>query len=241
MLWRRIRKGWAVCPKANQPIEQRRRPCWLRWAFPIWGFLSLIWFLIRVIPKPSRAAYPCQRVAAPLASGFVVWIAGLVGSVIAHRKACRLLRESRYVLAAICAAVAMIPIWWALSVTGDKPAEAAFSPDDLPNTPIGEGKGIYPGRVVWVHDPAATSWDSTHGSWWDDDNTDQRVVDSMVSRAIRSLTGQSSDADAWDTLFRDFNQTRGFGNVGYQHGELITIKLNMNQDSGGSWGRALYR
>jgi hypothetical protein len=24
--------------------------------------------------------------------------------------------------------------------------------------PIGEGKGIHPGRVVWVHDPNATNW-----------------------------------------------------------------------------------
>lgn len=41
------------------------------------GFFALIWFLIRVIPKPSRAAYPCQRAAFPLASAFVLWISGL--------------------------------------------------------------------------------------------------------------------------------------------------------------------
>ena len=32
--------------------------------FPVIGTLSLIWFLVRVIPKPSRAAYPCMRAAA---------------------------------------------------------------------------------------------------------------------------------------------------------------------------------
>ena len=41
------------------------------------GLVSLIWFLVRVIPKPSRASYPCQRAAAPLASGFVIWLVGL--------------------------------------------------------------------------------------------------------------------------------------------------------------------
>ncbi|MBN2104034.1 hypothetical protein JW835_08355, partial [bacterium] len=45
--------------------------------FIVIGFLSLVWFLIRVIPRPSRAAYPCQKVAAPAASGFLIWLAGL--------------------------------------------------------------------------------------------------------------------------------------------------------------------
>ena len=49
------------------------------------GFLSLLWFLVRVIPKPSRAAYPCQRAAFPLASSFVVWVAALLGSAFAWR------------------------------------------------------------------------------------------------------------------------------------------------------------
>jgi hypothetical protein len=46
---------------------------------PASGFLALVWFLIRVVPKPSRAAYPCQRVAAPLAGSFLVWLAGIGG------------------------------------------------------------------------------------------------------------------------------------------------------------------
>jgi hypothetical protein len=29
------------------------------------GLLALAWFLIRVLPKPSRATYPCQRAAFP--------------------------------------------------------------------------------------------------------------------------------------------------------------------------------
>ncbi len=38
------------------------------------------------------------------------------------------------------------------------PAEP-FKPGDAPNSPIGVGKGIYPGRVVWAHEPGATRWD----------------------------------------------------------------------------------
>jgi hypothetical protein len=42
----------------------------------ILGSVALLWFLLRVIPKPSRASYPCQRAAFPLASAFVLWACG---------------------------------------------------------------------------------------------------------------------------------------------------------------------
>jgi uncharacterized protein (DUF362 family) len=45
------------------------------------GALSTIWFLVRVIPKPSRALYPCQRAAFPLASSFIIWLLGSIISV----------------------------------------------------------------------------------------------------------------------------------------------------------------
>ena len=35
------------------------------------------------------------------------------------------------------------------------PAEP-FVPSDGANNPMGEGKGIFPGRVAWVHNPEAT-------------------------------------------------------------------------------------
>jgi len=208
------------------------------WVFPILGLLSLIWFLIRVVPKPSRATYPCQRVAAPLAGSFIAWIAALIGSTLVYRKARRLFLQSRYVVAGICAAVAVGTVWWSLSMTVGDPASAAFTPSEPPNSPMGIAKGIHPGRVVWVRDPDATSWDGATGRWWDDDNTNQDVVDYMVSKAIQTLTGQPNDESAWDALFRHFNQTRGLGDVGYQAGEKVAIKINMNQDSGGSWGPA---
>ena len=59
-----------VCPKTGKILKSNRKHYWAMWFFPITGLLAFIWFLIRVIPKPSRAAYPCQRVAFPLASGF---------------------------------------------------------------------------------------------------------------------------------------------------------------------------
>jgi hypothetical protein len=200
--------------------------------------VSLTWFLIRVIPKPSRATYPCQRMAAPLASGFVVWLLGIVGSSLAYRRARRLFSQSRYLMAAVCAGLAVAAVWCSLSMTDSDPAGAALATAEPPNTPIGIAKGIYPGRVVWFRNPAATSWDGSNGSWWDDDNTSQDVVDDMVSRVIRTLTGRPRDEGAWDALFRHFNQTHGYGDVGYQCGEKIAVKINMNQDAGGTWAPA---
>jgi len=222
------RTGWIVAWSRKYP--------WLIWLLPILGLVSLIWFLIRVLPKPSRATYPCQRLAAPLASGFVVWITGLIGTTLVYRRARCLLRKSRYVLAGFCVIMAVSIIWGSLCVTDSNPVSAAlFTPTEPVNSPMGTAKGIHPGRVVWIHDPDATSWDGSNGNWWDDDNTDQKTVDSMVSEAIQQLTGESSDSKAWEALFRYFNKSKGFGDVGYQKGEKIAVKLNMNQERGGDW------
>ena len=226
-----------LCPKRRKyfGLNVKSRP--LIWLLPIAGLLSLIWFLIRVLPKPSRVTYPCQRLAAPLASGFMIWITGLIASTLAYRKARRVLSRSRYVLAGIFLVAAVTAVWLSLSMTAENRAQAAFTPTDPPNSPIGTARGIYPGRVVWVHDPTATSWDGSAGSWWDDENTYQDAVDYMVSKAIHSLTGRSNDPNAWDALFRHFNRAKGFGDIGYQRAERIAIKINMNQDNGGSWAR----
>jgi len=224
-----------VCPKTGQPIGRIRRYRWLPWVCPLVGLAALIWFLIRVIPKPSRATYPCQRFAAPLAGGFAVWLTGIVGSTLAYRKARHFFDRSRYVVASACLVVAVAMIWGAISFTADRRVQA-WEPDEPANSPIGVGQGIHPGRVAWVHEPEATHWDGATGPWWQDGNTDPGVVDAMVSQSLRSLTGERDDATAWDVLFRHFNRTHGAGDVGYQDGESIAIKINMNQDSGGTWG-----
>jgi hypothetical protein len=227
-------KTGKICPKTGRRIESRRRRHWAFWALPLVSALSLLWFLIRVIPKPSRAAYPCQRVAAPLASSFVVWLIGVIVSIVAHRKARSLLARARYVTAGLFAVVAVGAIWWSVSITDETTAHAAFTPTDPPNSPIGVAKGIHPGRVVWVHEPNATTWNGTTGHWWDDANLNPGIVDDMVSRSLRGLTGSRNDSAAWDALFRYFNRTHGAGDVGYQPGEKIAIKINLNEEGYGS-------
>jgi hypothetical protein len=107
----------------------------------------------------------------------------------------------------------------------DQPVPAS---NPVPNLPVGVGKGVHPGRVVWAHDPRATNWDGPgRGHWWEGNHTNQAVVDSMMSGAIRQLGGESSDAKAWDAAIKHFNQTHGNGNAGYRKGEKVTIKVNL--------------
>jgi len=196
------------------------------WIFPVTGLLALIWFVIRVVPKPSRATYPCQRVAMPLASGFVVWLVGLVGSVVAFKKAKCLLKESRTAQAVLCLLIAAV---MGIVSLANLPERLARADPWGPHGPLGEAKGILPGRVVWVYDPNATDWDGYSSSehWWQSNHTNLAVVEKMVSQAIRGVAGKNSDSAAWDAIFRYFNQSRGRGDIGYQPGEKIAIKINL--------------
>jgi hypothetical protein len=108
-------------------------------------------------------------------------------------------------------------------------AAASSLPASLfePTSPLGVPRGVVPGRVTWAHDPASVTWDGT-GSWWNDGNNNQSVIDHMVSRSIRGLTNHKDDAQAWGAIFHHFNRTHGRGNAGYKPGEKIAIKANLN-------------
>ena len=97
-----------------------------------------------------------------------------------------------------------------------------------PNTPLGIGKGICPGRVAWVHSPGVAQWDGRTGLWVEDKWNNQEKADAMVREAVLQLTGAPTVKKAWKTLFRHFNKEHGRGNRGYKKGEMIAVKLNMN-------------
>ena len=104
-----------------------------------------------------------------------------------------------------------------------------FTPEG-PNKPIGEGKGVYPGRVVWVHNPEVATWDGKTGEWWEDAYTNGPLVEKMMSRSLQGLSGKKTDKESWDALFRHFNKVRHNTDAGYKPGEKITIKMNCNRD-----------
>jgi hypothetical protein len=204
-----------------------------RLLFPLLGLGSLIWFLIRVIPKPSRATYPCMKAAFPLASSFVAYMIGLAASVFAYKQARLRFQDSRIVIGSFLVFIAIIAGGFAF-LQPQSPSYAALmntlADPYGPNNPIGEAKGIFPGRVVWVHNPDATNESCTNSNhddaYWLETNTDQAVVDQMLSDGLRELTGAETDAAAWNAVFHYFNQNHGKGDVGYTSTETIFIKIN---------------
>jgi hypothetical protein len=105
--------------------------------------------------------------------------------------------------------------------------DAGQSSEAAASAILGLGKGIFPGRVVWTHDPKVTSWDGKSGFWWAETFTDQNLLNEMFSHALRQLTGQPNDGAAWEALFTSFKTQRG-QTGGYQPGEKIAIKVNLN-------------
>lgn len=195
-----------------------------RWVLPLLGLASLVWFLIRVVPKPSRAAYPCQRAAFPLASGFVLWVVGVLASGAIVRRLLRRPLAGR-TLAVFGVAAGLAGAWM---VTSPEAPMLATSPDEV-NAPIGTPRGAKPGRVVWVHDPRAVEWEGYEADehWWDEASTDAAVVREMADRAVTELAGEATVAAAWDALFRAHQRQRGLAETGYAAGEKIMVKLNL--------------
>ncbi len=199
-----------------------------RLTFVVVGLLSTIWFLVRVIPKPSRATYPCMRAAAPFMSGFVIYLLSLTTSVMAFRKARSRFLNARYLAAGLFLLTGMV----VASVAFISQGEPVYANSGLlldANEPIGIARGIHPGRVVWSWDPNATNEECTNefGDAYDlPQNTDLRVVEAMCADAVTSLVGAINTQEAWDTLFRFFNASHDKGSVPYAEGEKIFIKMN---------------
>jgi uncharacterized protein (DUF362 family) len=77
------------------------------------------------------------------------------------------------------------------------------------------------GRVIHVHDSAATSWD--FGSTWFGDHVDQRRVDAMFEHALLALTSAGSMGAAWKALI-----------PAYAAGRTFAIKVNFNNYRSGA-------
>jgi hypothetical protein len=193
------------------------------------GISSTIWFLIRVIPKPQRATYPCMRAAAPLMSSFVIWLISLSGSVLAFRKARNHFTKTRYVYASIFFSIAVVCTF--IFMINKNEVVSAVTVDTnsvLSNSPIGVGHGIFPGRVVWVFDPKVATWDGTNKYWWDEKSTSQTEANKMLENVLKSLTGKSTEAMAWDALFKNFNKEKKNISSGYTLNQKIAVKINQN-------------
>ncbi len=210
-----------------------------RLMFYIVGILSTIWFIVRVIPKPSRAAYPCMRVAAPLMSGFVIYLLSLGGLTFFVRRVIRNIKHSQYVAAGYYFLVALMIS--GITITSDTSFTSAQTvkksgPDDGPNEPVGKGSGINPGLVTWAWNPDATNENCRNvmenGDWYFNPvNADQKLIGDMISESVLKIAGKSDLKRSWDALFRYHNQKKYRKNRDYTPGEKIFIKINQGTAS----------
>lgn len=222
-------------------LRQRAADSWLWVTLLCAGAGALVWFLVRVIPKPSRASYPCQRAAFPVASAFVIWLCG----VLALKAGIKQLLRGR--VAACCGVLTLLVVtaWTLISFTGTGAAQNAGKPPTdwhfvptTPNTPVGIARGVNPGRVVWARDPLVTKWaghwKQDSDQWWLDENTDQARVDALLAATLVKLTSATNGAMAWQKLFEYYNQNqRQLEHRGYQPGEVVAVKINLNNSSSG--------
>jgi hypothetical protein len=206
---------------------------------PLIGLMALGWIICRVATKPSRITYPCVRAAMPLASGLVGYVVFFSASVAIWAKVKKQRTVPALVFTAFLACAGLL-ISYTLAQEPASAVELQLPTIHLaPNEPIGTAVGIHPGRVVWVHRPDATRDSCKPASigheWFRAENWSQPVVDSMVSTAIRRLTGTATDAAAWQAIFRFHNTGRGKGAVGYAPGETVFIKTNATSSWGGQF------
>jgi hypothetical protein len=205
--------------------------------FFVMGIISLVWFLIRVIPKPARAGYPCMRVAAPMMSGFVMYLLAIAGLTAISRKSKRKIFNVRYMATVLL----FTGVLFAMAVSPSnnlqtlQSTETRTGPEDGPNQPFGEPKGIFPGRVVWVWNPDATNEKFEHNDFDNYSfypslqNNNPEVIATMFRDGILKLTGKKNAEKAWDEIFKFFNQKKHNKKAGYTKGEDILIKLNQGQ------------
>lgn len=221
-------KQFTVCPRTGKITGIKIGEGKVLWLWVILGLASVIWVVIRVVPKPSRAIYPCQKVAQPIAASFIAWLLGLAGSSLILHRARRLFQRRRYMMGVICFTTAILLSFFTLSDSHEFAASTKnFVPTDPVNNPIGIGKGIHPGRVVWVYDSLLCDQGSTNGWWWEDQRTDPEVARHMMRQALINLTGIGNPIESWASLFKYFNLTHhNQKDVGYQAGDKIAIKVN---------------
>lgn len=241
-------KKWffKTCPKSGRIVGVNKKNKILKICFPLLGLVALIWFLIRVIPKPSRIDYPCQQVAAPMAFSFLAFIGSALASVGTWKKFKVLWYSRRFCTGAgvLLLGTMMTLGLYVMSVDNTVLGQVirkqidngtdmgSFIPIDKPNSPMGEARGIHSGRVAWAHDALAARWDGKTGLYSTARYNSQTRVNDMLAGTIISLTNQNNIGAAWNELFQQHNKRHGKGVTGYRKGEKIAVKVNLNSNGG---------
>ncbi len=187
--------------------------------FHIVGIVALIWFLMRSGTAPHRSQYPCQQLARNIAAVYMAYWSALFVGIFMYFKKVKTQLASFIPLSII--------VFLIINSIGNGIGGSERNWQPIAKQPMGEPVGLNPGRVVWVWNPYATRRE-LHGYWWERENNNQSVIDEMFEEGIKALAGTDDIKEAWNLLFKYFNRMHGKGNVSYQKGEKIAIKINMN-------------
>lgn len=203
------------------------------------GIASFLWLLYKTGTKPSRITYPCQQVALSNV-GFLVYllpafyINGFM-KLSGKNLNFRTIFKAAITIVAVILVINFMPrainkfkvyqSYWKY----EKSDKGPFGLKRTAGTAAGVLTGFAtipsalalpsPHRVVSVHDSRASSWaggGSPHGTF------NQTVINNMVAKGIMELTGKNTSQEAWAAL------------IPYNSGEVVAIKLNLNNDQG-SW------
>ncbi len=195
--------------------------------FHLIGIACIIWFLVRILPKPDRIRYPCQQMSITVAIGYIAFWTVLFHSLGLWIKKIKL-KTTALAPSILAVLIILFTITGPVFANNDSYLSISYERwDPIPNEPIGTPQGYNPGRVSWVWNSNATEEELT-GYWWNKVNNNQTIIDHMFSLGIKKLAGVNDDLIAWDRLFKHFNEKHGYGEVGYQNGEKIAIKINLN-------------
>jgi hypothetical protein len=95
-------------PQTGKIVSFRKPKLFTIIPFIIIGLASLIWLLIRVLPKPSRLTYPCMKVAMPLAFSFLARLTSMSAKVLLFRKSIASFRALKYKYALLFLVIAIV-------------------------------------------------------------------------------------------------------------------------------------
>jgi len=181
-----------------------------------------------------------MRAAAPFMSAFIIYLVSLGTTAFTLKKFKQQFASAKYFTSSLLLLAAIISFSVFLLQDGKDAVARTLAGLDVTfpvpsNDPVGEANGLFPGRVVWVHNPDATNENydpaTEDDDWWySHDNVDQDIVKSMLASSIRQYAGSEDITEAWDAIFRSFNSSRSRGDTGYITGEKIAIKINLTNE-----------
>ncbi len=172
--------------------------------FFIVGFVSLLWFLFRVIPKPSRATYPCMQTAFPIATSFVLWLVGSVGSIALFKNIPSAIKKRNYIKVAALSFFGVVLLLLATTLNNDSISFA--------NTLTSN---------VDIIDPVKKDYGNT---------IDTLKVKVGVIKSDKALVTDIKYPEILSMVREAVNRAGGFGNM-IKDGKTVMLKPNLVNDN----------